>query len=73
MVESSSRFSSLFEHDLFGKPLRTFPDHALGLIVFPIQSCHRPLDRAIQYAAADPVKHNHLWNTGMGFAKPLSR
>src|SRR6478752_2122980 len=28
-VESSSRFSSLFEHDLFGKPLHTFPDHAL--------------------------------------------
>jgi len=26
---SSSRFSSLFEHDLFGKPLHTFPDHAL--------------------------------------------
>jgi hypothetical protein len=21
----------LFEHDLFGKPLRTFPDHALGI------------------------------------------
>jgi len=28
--ESSSRFGLLFEHDLFGKPLRTFPDHALG-------------------------------------------
>src|SRR3954470_10745751 len=25
-IESSSRFSSLFEHDLFGKPLHTFPD-----------------------------------------------
>src|SRR5262245_3129017 len=24
-----SRFSSLFEHDLFGKPLHTFPDRAL--------------------------------------------
>jgi hypothetical protein len=22
--------SSLFEHDLFGKPVSTFPDHALG-------------------------------------------
>src|SRR6516162_1488020 len=31
--ESSSRFSSLLEHDLFGKPLHTFPDHALVLIV----------------------------------------
>src|SRR3954464_4165146 len=27
-MRSSSRFSSLFEHDLFGKPLHTFPDHA---------------------------------------------
>jgi hypothetical protein len=24
LVESSSRFSSLIEHDLFGKPLHTF-------------------------------------------------
>src|SRR5438445_13743549 len=30
-LESSSRFSLLFEHDLIGKPLRTFPDHALYL------------------------------------------
>jgi hypothetical protein len=29
LVESRSRFSLLFAHDLFGKPLRTFPDHAL--------------------------------------------
>src|ERR1043166_321704 len=28
--ESSSRSSFLFEHDLFGKTLHTFPDHALG-------------------------------------------
>jgi hypothetical protein len=28
--DGSSRFSLLFEHDLFGKPLRTFPDHALA-------------------------------------------
>src|SRR5579871_3256545 len=27
--ESSSRFSFLFAHDLIGKPLHTFPDHAL--------------------------------------------
>jgi hypothetical protein len=24
-----SRFGLLFEHDVFGKPLHTFPDHAL--------------------------------------------
>src|SRR6516164_932286 len=28
-VESPSRSRLLFERDLFGKPLRTFPDHAL--------------------------------------------
>jgi hypothetical protein len=28
-VESPSRFSSLFRHDLSGKPVSTFPDHAL--------------------------------------------
>src|SRR5262249_3634700 len=28
--ESSSLSSILFEHDLFGKPASTFPDHALG-------------------------------------------
>jgi len=29
-VESPSRSIFLFEHDLFGKPVPTFPDHALG-------------------------------------------
>src|SRR5262245_6778148 len=28
-VESTSRSGSLVEHDLFGKPVSTFPDHAL--------------------------------------------
>jgi hypothetical protein len=28
-VGSRSQSRSLFEHDLLGKPLRTFPDHAL--------------------------------------------
>jgi hypothetical protein len=28
MVQSASRSSFLFEHDLFGKPDSTFPDHA---------------------------------------------
>jgi hypothetical protein len=28
-VESSWRSRSLVEHDLFGKPVPTFPDHAL--------------------------------------------
>jgi hypothetical protein len=30
MVRLASRPSFLFEHDLFGKPDSTFPDHALG-------------------------------------------
>src|ERR1700720_2002544 len=29
MIESPIRFSVLFEHDLFGKPASTFPDHAV--------------------------------------------
>jgi len=33
-VESSSRFRSLIERDLFGKPLHTFPDHALAFALF---------------------------------------
>src|SRR6516164_8344063 len=32
MVRSASRSSFLLEHDLFGKPDSTFPDHALVLI-----------------------------------------
>jgi hypothetical protein len=27
--EMSSRFIFLFKHDLYGKPVSTFPDHAL--------------------------------------------
>jgi hypothetical protein len=30
MVRLAFRSSFLFEHDLFGKPDSTFPDHALG-------------------------------------------
>ena len=33
MVRSASRSSFLFEHDLFGKPDSTFPDHALGAVL----------------------------------------
>jgi hypothetical protein len=35
LAEWSSRFSSLIEHDLFGKPLHTFPDHALAFLRHP--------------------------------------
>ncbi|WP_338319796.1 hypothetical protein, partial [Bradyrhizobium ottawaense] len=30
--ESSSRSRSLFKHELFGKLLRTFPEHALSRV-----------------------------------------
>ena len=33
VFESSSRSIFLFEHDLFGKPVPTFPDHALAAAV----------------------------------------
>jgi hypothetical protein len=50
-MESSSRFSSLIEHDLFGKPLHTFPDHA------PARLTRR------QARPAAPFRHhkNHLF------------
>jgi hypothetical protein len=32
-MESTSRSRSLVEHDLFGKPVSTFPDHALKIHV----------------------------------------
>ncbi|SPP91569.1 protein of unknown function [Bradyrhizobium vignae] len=44
MDESSSRFSLLFTHDLSGKPLRTFPDHALGTL--SPRHCEEPLRRS---------------------------
>src|SRR3979490_2708289 len=31
-IEPPSRSRFLFEHDLFGKPLHTFPDHAPGFL-----------------------------------------
>jgi hypothetical protein len=34
-VESVSRSRPLVEHDLFGKPVSTFPDHALGGVFDP--------------------------------------
>src|ERR1700722_745246 len=33
VVRSASRSSFLFEHDFFGKPDSTFPDHALGAVL----------------------------------------
>src|SRR6266508_5603096 len=44
--ESSSRFSFVFEHDLFRKPLHTFRDHALALLRHKIRCqslCPLPL------------------------------
>jgi hypothetical protein len=32
VIRSASRSSFLFEHDLFGKPDSTFPDHALAVM-----------------------------------------
>jgi len=32
----------LFEHDLFGKPVPTFPDHALAIIGATIARLRRP-------------------------------
>ena len=32
MIQSDHDLISLFEHDLFGKPVPTFPDHALAVV-----------------------------------------
>src|SRR3954451_10671267 len=41
--------SSLFEHDLFGKPVPTFPDHALGRgpRVADQRQCGRGIEAAV--------------------------
>src|SRR5579872_2402178 len=49
LVESSSLFNSLFEHDLFGKPLHTFPDHALGYC-FDAFSSREPVSTSLENA-----------------------
>jgi len=36
-VESIALYNLLLEHDLFGKPASTFPDHALKLLPNPTQ------------------------------------
>jgi hypothetical protein len=43
-VESPSRIIFLFEHDLFGKPVPTFPDHALAIKLMPakVLGCPAP-------------------------------
>jgi hypothetical protein len=41
-VESHHDLIPLFEHDLFGKPVSTFPDHALRTRL-PIKIRHRVL------------------------------
>jgi hypothetical protein len=45
MVGSVSRFSFLFEHDLFGKPDSTFPDHALRLDIGQSATSRRALEK----------------------------
>jgi hypothetical protein len=42
LVESPFRFSFLFEHDLFGKPVSTFPDHAIAFVVLRIKVAISP-------------------------------
>ncbi|WP_222598083.1 hypothetical protein, partial [Neisseria gonorrhoeae] len=58
----------MFEHDLFGKPLRTFPDHAL------VQ--HQPCQQTHQLALpgnADLLEHplEHVARRVFGDAQPV--
>ena len=68
-VESPSRFRLLIEHDLFGKPVPTFPDHALGM---PVSSkdlldtlpdkvaAHDPNHRGVDSDQSDPEIREHM-------------
>ncbi len=49
----SSRSIFLFEHDLFGKPVPTFPDHALMFrnTGSPAGACHRAAIRPTRWRA----------------------
>src|SRR4051794_1898056 len=58
--ESSSRSNFLFEHDLFGKPLHTFPDHALGSagltgISVPVALCTATVTENSDFKAMDGI------------------
>jgi hypothetical protein len=55
--ESSFRFSSLFEHDLFRKPLSTFRDHALGFraSIEPLRGRVKRSRRTLSRGAAQHV------------------
>jgi hypothetical protein len=47
-VESPFRFSLFFEHDLFGKPVATFPDHAFSNQA-NLQGIERPWRFVVQF------------------------
>src|SRR6516165_1232396 len=54
LVKSPSGFSLLFAHDLFGKPLNAFPDHALTAAGFSLG--REVNDRSQDRADDDPEK-----------------
>jgi hypothetical protein len=50
-VESHHDLIPLFEHDLFGKPVSTFPDHAL-IFCFDAFSSREPVSTSLENAIA---------------------
>src|SRR5688572_3936778 len=65
LVESESRSSFLFEHDLFRKPVPTFRDHALVALAVPGR-----LAAAGEFSARDELRASG-W-TGLHRAHPLA-
>jgi hypothetical protein len=67
--ESLSRSISLFEHDLFGKPVSTFPDHALFVCDEPATAKHRinvQMSRSGLSVAAPPPKQVDVRTSSAG-------
>jgi hypothetical protein len=58
VVASRTRSSSLFEHDLFGKPVPTFPDHALESAALALRvtaDAAKPARRSPEFSSRLPL------------------
>jgi hypothetical protein len=58
-MESHHDLISLFEHDLFGKPVSTFPDHALEIRAGP-DCCGQRFERIPALPVADIRMKHHV-------------
>jgi hypothetical protein len=80
-MESDHGLISLFEHDLFGKPVSAFPDHALAGAVFLAKSRRdryqvrafsgRFSERATWFAAIAQLVEHVIRNDGVTGSSPV--